>query len=65
MDAFKEAENGDGYVMRLFNAKNAPAKGRVAYGALGIDAELNFGAFEIKTYSLKPGKIEEITLLED
>jgi alpha-mannosidase len=64
MDAFKRAENGEGYVMRLFNVKNAPVSAHVQYEVLGIDAYVDLGAFEIKTYSLKEGKLEEIPLLE-
>ena len=64
MDAFKQAENGDGYVIRLFNAKNIPVTGLVSYKALGIDADVNLGAFEIKTYSAKDGKLTEIPMLE-
>lgn len=64
MDAFKRAENGDGYVARLFNVKDTPVKGHIKYEALSIDAAVEFGAFEIKTFSVKEGKFEEIPLLE-
>ena len=64
MDAFKRAENGDGYVMRLFNAGGKPKKGHVAYGAMGIDADIELGAYEIATYSLKKGELAPIPMLE-
>jgi alpha-mannosidase len=64
MDAFKKAESGDGYVLRLFNPKNGPAAARVEYKAQNIDAKVDLGAFEIATYSVKPGKFFQIPMLE-
>ena len=64
MDVFKQAESGDGYVMRLFNVKNSPVTGHIKYKALGIDTRVELGAFEIKTYAVKPGVLTEIPMLE-
>jgi len=67
MDAFKKPENGggdNGYVLRLFNVKNTPVTGHVAFKALNIDADVDFKAFEIKTYFIKDGGFTEIPLLE-
>ncbi|MCL2100012.1 MAG: alpha-mannosidase, partial [Oscillospiraceae bacterium] len=64
MDAFKKAENGGGYVLRLFNVKNIPVTARVTYKDLSIDSEVALGAFEIKTYAVEYGILEEIPMLE-
>jgi alpha-mannosidase len=64
MDAFKKAENGEGYVMRLFNVKDTPVVGHIKYEAMDIDATVELSAFEIKTFSVKNGKLGEIPLLE-
>ena len=64
MDAFKQAEDGDGYVMRLFNTKNTAVTGHITYEALGIETDVKLGAFEIKTYAIKEGELAEIPLLE-
>ena len=64
MDVFKQAENGGGYVIRLFNVKNTPVTGHITYKALDIDSEVSLGAFEIKTYSVKNGELAEIPMLE-
>ena len=64
MDVFKKAESGDGYILRLFNVKNAPVKGHVKFNSLNIDAEVEQGMFEIKTYSLQNGGLIEIPMLE-
>jgi len=65
MDVFKQAETGEGYVIRLFNVKNEPVTGHVSYKLLSIDTDVNLGAFEIKTYSVKNGSLTEIPLLEN
>ena len=64
MDVLKQAENDDGYIIRLFNVKNLPATGHITYKILNIDADVNLGAFEIKTYALQNGKLTEVPMLE-
>jgi hypothetical protein len=38
--------------------------GHIAYKLLGIDSDVNLGAFEIKTYAVKNGGLTEIPMLE-
>jgi len=64
MDVFKPAENGDGYVIRLFNVKNTSVTGHITYKALGINTDVNLNAFEIKTYAVNNGSLTEIPMLE-
>ena len=64
MDVFKPAENGDGYIIRLFNTKNTPEKGHITYGALNIDEDVELGAYEIKTYLITKNTLAEVPLLE-
>ena len=66
MDVLKQAEDGSGYIIRLFNAKNSPATAHITYKMLNIDidTDINFGAFEIKTFALKKDGLTEIPMLE-
>jgi len=64
MDALKQAENGDGCIARLFNAKNSRITGHITYKAMNIDADVDFGAFEIKTFCITYGEFAEIPMLE-
>lgn len=60
--AFKKAECGNGYIIRLFNPTEKPTTATLT--AFGIAEEISFGAFEIKTYRFDDGKLTETTLLE-
>jgi alpha-mannosidase len=52
-EAFKRSEDGDGYVLRLFEASGRPARGvRVDCPAAGRSFECDFGPQEIKTLLL-------------
>ncbi len=52
MTAFKRAEEGAEWVMRLFNPVGREERCRVSAPAFGDPFELRFGAFEIKTILL-------------
>lgn len=52
--AFKQAEDGAGYILRLFEPTGAPRRVTVRVPAAGASAELSFGGFEVKTLRLDP-----------
>jgi alpha-mannosidase len=63
--AFKKAEEGDDYIVRLFNPTDAPQETTLKIPVLGVEQELTFGPYEIKTYRIdKAGNIREQDLLE-
>ena len=62
MTAFKKAEDGDGYIVRLFNPTEKPQNCKVAFGE--SETEVNFSAYEIKTLRCTGEKTVETDLLE-
>lgn len=61
--AFKKAEIGDGYIVRLFNPVEAEQKATLKVENSEYDIRL--GAFEIKTFRYSNGNITETDLLEN
>ena len=57
MNAFKKAENGEGYIIRLFNPTAEEQNARVYFR--DMETNLCFGKYEIKTLLCRDGKIEE------
>lgn len=55
--AFKKAETGEGYTVRLFNPTEARHSARLTYK--DATAEISFTPFEIKTYRLTETDIKE------
>ena len=52
MTAFKRAEEGEGYIIRLYEPTGQPRATKILLPALGIHQTAVFGAFEIKTFRL-------------
>jgi alpha-mannosidase len=52
--AFKKAENGDRYVVRLFEPTGMPRTAILKIPVLGIEREVRLGAFEIQTWLVDP-----------
>ena len=66
LTAFKRAENGAGYVLRLFEPTGTARKATVTVPALGVEKEISLNPFEIKSLLLVPEKdsLVEVDLLE-
>lgn len=52
MTAFKKAQDGNGYIIRLFEPTGCGRKTTVEIPYLGIKEEVSFDKFEIKTYRI-------------
>jgi alpha-mannosidase len=66
LSAFKKAENGEGYILRLFEPTGAARSARVRLPRLGIEQTVEFGGFEVKTLRLDSTipTLQETDLLE-
>lgn len=65
--AFKQAENGIDYVIRLFEPTGRPRKTTLTIPILGIEETLSLGAFEVKSLMVETesNRLREINLIED
>jgi len=63
--AFKQAEDGNGFVIRLFEPTGQPRRTTLTVPSLDLAVDLELGGFEIKTLRLDPvaGTITEADLL--
>ncbi len=61
LTAFKRAEDGVGYIVRLFEPTGQPRSTSVSVPSLGLTVPVDLGAFEIKTLRLNPATV---TLVE-
>ena len=66
LSAAKEAEDGQGVILRLYETGGRPYHGRMCLPLLGMETELSLGAQEIKTLRADPstGKVEECLITE-
>jgi len=64
--ALKEAEDGDGLVLRLFESVGRPTAARLTFTRFGPEApvEVDLGPGEVKTLRLIGGRVLEADLLE-
>ena len=65
ISAFKKADNGDGYILRLFNSSPDNAQAVLHWEIPGLHEALAFSAYEIKTLRLTKGRIQFCGLTED
>ena len=63
VNTFKKAENGEGYIVRLFNPTEDNQT--CTLELCGAKADISFGKFEIKTYRFADGKLTESNLMEN
>ncbi len=64
LQAFKKAEDGKGYIMRLFNGSEKSEKTVVFSNPLKLKAQIELGAMEVASYRIYEGDITESDLLE-
>lgn len=64
LHAFKKAEDGDGFIMRLFNGALDKKQFNVCSKLLGFDVELELGCMEVATYRVKNDNLIKTDLLE-
>jgi alpha-mannosidase len=69
LSALKEAENGKGYIIRLFEPTGTERTTTVSVPVMGIREEIRLKGFEIKTLRLDTGgaeaRLEEVDLTEE
>ena len=63
--ALKKAEKDDAYVLRLFNPTEKEASCRFISTPLSLDETVVFSPFEVKTFRLAKGSIQEWNLMEN
>ena len=62
IEAFKKADCGDGYILRLFNPTEK--KQTAVVQVYGAEATVEFEKFEIKTLRYEAGTLREDSLME-
>ena len=62
--AFKKAQDGDGYILRLFNPFDRTAHVRLSADAWRVQADLTLSPFELRTLRLRDGRVSETDLTE-
>ena len=64
LQAFKKAEDGNGYILRLFNGYQKKSKATVTSKVLKFSMDIEMEPVEIATYRITDGKVIETDLLE-
>lgn len=65
LTAFKLAYDRNGYIMRLFNPFDRSAECNVEAYYLKVKADISFTPYEVKTFRIVDGKMEECMITED
>ncbi len=66
LSAFKQAEDGEGYIIRLYEPTGSPLTTTLSIPALGFEQEVALGGFEVKSLRLRPAEqtLAEVDMLE-
>lgn len=64
LSALKRGEDGDGYILRLYQTTSQLQKACVTIPSLSINTAVTLAAGEIKTFRAVPGLLEECSLTE-
>lgn len=66
LSVVKEAEDGEGFILRLYETGGRSAKGRLSLPLLGVEEELSLAPQEIKTLRVDPatGAVKETLITE-
>lgn len=65
LTACKQAEDGEGIIIRLHNPLSDPGRARVTMKQEGIDAEIAFAGYEVKSFRVFGGELKECNLVEE
>lgn len=65
LDALKKAEDGNGYIMHLFNTLDKPVRAEIKLDAFNVKAEIEFGSYELKAYRVNDNMLQEVTLIDE
>ena len=65
VSAIKQAEDGNGIIVRLFNPSAKRAKAVLSSEPMHIRKEIRFGAYEVKTFRLTKGRAKACDMLEN
>ena len=65
LSCFKAAEDGDGYILRLYETEGKNRTAKLSLPSLGVEKSLDFGGFEVKPLRLKnDGTLQSEEMLE-
>lgn len=53
MSAFKKAYDDNGFIVRLYNSSSKKEKAKINIKPIGLEKEIEFGKFEVKTFRVK------------
>ena len=62
--AFKKAEDGNGYILRAYEAEGKETRTDIEIGLLNKKFEVEFEPFEVKTYRITENTFQETSLIE-
>jgi alpha-mannosidase len=62
--AFKEQEDGNGYILRCYETGNVGCDAHIDVSILGVTIEASFKPSEIKTFQIADNKIREVDFCE-
>ena len=64
LQAFKKAEDGIGYIMRLYNGSYNTATAVVTSDVLAFQIEVELKSTEFETYRITDGEVFKVDLIE-
>ncbi len=64
VSAFKKCEEGNGYILRVYEPIGEKRYGRVIIESLNMDFNVELSPFEVKTFKVENGKVIEVTMTE-
>ena len=66
VSALKKQEDGEGYILRLYESEGKPQQAEIVFPALDVRAQIDLKPFELATFRLDPKerKLERTALLE-
>lgn len=66
LTALKQAEDGDGYIVRLWESRGKPASGQVALDFLNAAFPVKMGPYQIASFRVRPnGEVIPVDLTEE
>ncbi|MBQ8497985.1 MAG: alpha-mannosidase [Clostridia bacterium] len=64
LSALKKAENCDDFIVRLLNPEKEAASCRIICDTMGIDRQIAFSSFEVKTFRMSKNTFSECDMME-